>query len=410
MIKMKGDPSLIHGSVAPGFEEVEREFSRNFGERGEVGAACAIYHQGQKVVDLWGGYRDAKSRAPWEEDTLVLVFSTTKGLAAMTMAVAHSRGLFDYDAPVATYWPEFVQQGKEHITIRQLLSHQAGLSAIDEPLTLETLSNLDALARIIAKQRPAWEPGTRHGYNAFSLGSCEGELIRRVDPLHRSLGKFFQEEIARPLGLEFYIGVPATIPEARIATIKSFHPFQMLWHMNTLPRGMVMAYLNPKSLTHRSLLNPKVRTPGDFNRPAWRAVEIPAGGGIGQVRSIAKAYSVFATGGHELGISKPTLDALTTPATPPSLGIHDEVLHINTCFSLGFFKPSADFPFGSSVKAFGTNGAGGSFGYADPDAQISFAYAPNRMGFYMWNDPREKVLRDALYRCLKKRRDIPETV
>jgi len=400
---------LLHGSVAPGFEEVQEQFKKNFTERGEVGAACTVYYKGKKVVDLWGGYRDTKSEAPWEEDTLVLVYSTTKGLASMTLAVAHSRGHLDYDEKVATYWPEFAQHGKQHVTVRQLLSHQAGLSAIDEPLTLEILSDLDALAAIIAKQKPAWEPGTRHGYHGISLGWYEGELIRRVDPQHRSLGQFFQDEIANPLGLEFYIGLPAAIPDARIATIYAFHPLQMLLHLNTMPRGMVLAYMNPKSITHRSLLNPKARTPGDFNRPEYRAVEIPAGGGIGQVRSIARAYSVFAMGGYELGLSQQTLDALTTPARTPSLGIHDEVLHINTCFSLGFFKPSAGFHFGSSMKAFGTMGLGGSFGYADPDAQVGFAYAPNKIGFYPWDDPREKALRDALYRCLKKKGAIPVT-
>jgi CubicO group peptidase (beta-lactamase class C family) len=190
----------IHGTVAPGFEEVEAEFRKNFRERDELGAACAIYHEGEKVVDLWGGYRDLERRFPWQEDTLVLVYSATKGLAGMTVAVAHSRGLLDYDERVSTYWPEFAQGGKESITVRQLLSHQAGLSGLDKSLDLATIADPQRLAATIARQRPAWEPGTRHGYHGISLGWYEGELIRRVDPKRRSIGGFFQEEIAEPLG------------------------------------------------------------------------------------------------------------------------------------------------------------------------------------------------------------------
>jgi CubicO group peptidase (beta-lactamase class C family) len=242
----------IHGTVAPGFEEVENEFRKNFLEQDELGAACAIYHRGEKVVDLWGGYRDLERRAPWQEDTLVLVYSTTKGLAGMTVAVANSRGLIDYDEKVATYWPEFAQGGKESITVRQLLSHQAGLSRLDKPLDRPTIANPDALAATIAKQKAAWEPGTRHGYHDISLGWYEGELIRRVDPQHRSLGRFFREEIAEPLGLEFYIGLPSTVPNSRIAAIKAFRPVRMLLHMNTMPVGMVLALMNPRSLTSRS--------------------------------------------------------------------------------------------------------------------------------------------------------------
>jgi CubicO group peptidase (beta-lactamase class C family) len=187
----KAAEASIHGTVAPGFEEVENEFRKNFLEQDELRAACATYHRGEKVVDLWGGYRELERRAPWQEDTLVLVYSTTKGLAGMTVAVAHSRGLIDYDEKVATYWPEFAQGGKESITVRQLLSHQAGLSGLDKPLDRPTIANPDALAATIAGQKPAWEPGTRHGYHGISLGWYEGELIRRVDPQHRSLGRFF---------------------------------------------------------------------------------------------------------------------------------------------------------------------------------------------------------------------------
>ena len=402
MSKVEVNEAMLHGEVAPGFEEVASEFEKNFAQRGELGAACAIYHKDKKVVDLWGGYRERESHAPWEEDTLVLVFSTTKGIAALTVALARSRGLIDYDEKVATYWPEFAQGGKGSITVRQLLSHQAGLCAIDEPLTPRILADPDAVASILAQQRPAWEPGTKHGYHYLSLGLYEGEIIRRVDPGRRSLGRFFQEEIAAPLGLEFYIGLPPDIPDSRVADIEGFHPLRMLLHMNTLPSGMILGYMNPRSLTKRTFGNPKLRSPADFNRAEYRAVELPAANGIGQVRSIAKAYSVFATGSNL--IDEDTLRALATPPTPPSLGSRDEVLKVKMSYSLGFNRPSEAVRFGSSDKSFGTIGAGGSFGFADPEAQVGFAYAPNKMGFHLWNDPREKALRKALYRCLKKHR------
>jgi CubicO group peptidase (beta-lactamase class C family) len=394
----------IHGSVAPGFEEVETEFRKNFRDQDELGAACAVYHEGEKVVDLWGGYRDLERSEPWQEDTLVLVYSTTKGLAGMAVAVAHSRGLLDYDERVSSYWPEFAQGGKENITVRQLLSHQAGLSGLDKPLNLETIADPNALAATIARQKPAWEPGTRHGYHGISLGWYEGELIRRVDAQHRSLGRFFHEEIAQTLGLEFYIGLPTSVPASRIAEIKAYRPARMLLHMNTMPPGMVLALMNPRSLTSRSLNQIKgkgIRGPADLNRPEIWALEMPALGGVGQVRSIAKAYGEFARGGRELGITEETLDALIRPAVAPSQGIRDMVLHVDTAFSLGFIKPFPDFSFGTSEKAYGTPGFGISFGFADPDAQVGFAYAPNRMGFHNWDDPREKALRDALIRCLR---------
>lgn len=394
--------SLLQGEVAPGFEEVASEFEKNFAQRGEVGAACAVYHEGNKVVDLWGGYRDREALAPWEEDTMVLVFSATKGISALTVALAQSRGMIDYDEKVATYWPEFAQNGKENIAVRQLLGHQAGLCAIDEPLNARVLADLDAVASILARQRPAWEPGTRHGYHHLSLGLYEGELIRRTDPHHRSLGRFFQEEVAAPLGLTFYIGLPPDVPDSKVATIESFKPLQMLLHMNTMPVGMVLGYMNPRSLTKRTFGNPKLRSPSDFNKPEYRRVELPAGNGIGQVRSMAKAYGVFAAGGHELGIDEDTLKTLATPPKPPSLGSRDEVLRAEMSYSLGFNRPSRAFRFGSGEKSYGTIGAGGSFGFADPQAQLGFAYAPNKMGFHLWDDPREKVLRDAVYRCLRE--------
>jgi CubicO group peptidase (beta-lactamase class C family) len=393
---------VIGGYVKPGFGAVRKEFMTNFKRRGELGAACAAYHGGVPVVDLWGGYRDPRGREPWSEDTLVLVYSTSKGLAAMTLALARSRGWLDYEATVASYWPEFAQNGKDTITVRQLLAHQAGLCAIDERLDAQKLANLDDLADAIARQRPAWEPGTRQGYHALSLGWYEGELIRRVDPQHRSLGRFFAEEIAGPLGLEFYFGLPRSVEAERVASIMGTTAVGALLHPRGMPVRMLTAFLRPSSLTSRVFGNPKLRSTAGLDGPDYRAVENPAGGGIGQVRSIAKAYSELATGGSKIGISAETMAELTAPARPPSGLSRDLVLMADASFSLGFSRPSSGFRFGSSGRALGHPGAGGSFAFADPDLGLSFAYAPNRLGHQLRDDPREKALRDALYSCVRR--------
>jgi CubicO group peptidase (beta-lactamase class C family) len=390
----------ICGAVARGFEPVRDAFVANFAGRGEVGAACAAFRRGERVVDLWGGLRDRLTGAPWETDTLVLVFSTTKGLSAMAMALAHSRGLFDLDERVAAYWPEFAAAGKERVTVRQLLAHQAGLCAVDEPLTAATLADLDAVAAIVAGQRPAWEPGTRHGYHALTLGFYEGELLRRVDPAHRSLGRYFREEVAAPLGIEFHIGLPPSVPESRLATVEMLHPLSLLAGLDRDSWRVLLAVLRPGSLTARAFSNPKVRRPAEFAAPAFRGVEFPAVGGYGVVRDIARAYGVLATGGRELGLAPGTLEELRTAARLPTQGTRDAVLLVDTRYAFGYLKPSPAFRFGRGEAAFGTMGAGGSFAFADPDAGLGFAYAMNRMGFHVWSDPREQALRDAVYRCL----------
>src|SRR6185436_11950977 len=190
----KNIPPAVSGFVMPGFEAVRSAFVQNFVQRRELGGACAVCHHGKTTVDIWGGLRNKTTKDVWDHDTMVVVHSATKGLAAMTLAIAHSRGWLDYEQRVCEYWPEFAQQGKQRITVRQLLAHQAGLFAIDEPVDRDTVADLDRLAVILARQKPAWEPGTRQGYHAISLGFYEGELLRRIDPRHRSLGQFFQDE------------------------------------------------------------------------------------------------------------------------------------------------------------------------------------------------------------------------
>ena len=388
--------SVIAGFVKPGFEAVREAFVENFTRRNELGAACCIYYRGEKVVDLWGGVRNKETGEPWEEDTMVLVFSATKGLSGLAMALAHSRGLFNYDERVCTYWPEFAQQGKEKITVRQLLSHQAALFAFDAPVDKRVVADLDRLAVILAQQKPAWEPGTRQAYHAISLGFYESELLRRVDPQHRSLGQFFQEEIASPLGLDFYIRLPEEIPNSRLATLQMANYALAIFH-NPLP--LTLAAMNRHSPLNRAMVsNPGTLLPLDPDRVYARNLEVPSGGGVGTARAMAQAYSEFATGGRVLGVREETLQQLMAPAVPPLHGFYDECLKVEFPFSLGFAKPSPKYPF-AHPSAFGAPGAGGSFGFADPQAGVGYAYVLNRMGTYL-EDPRDLALRTAMYRSI----------
>jgi CubicO group peptidase (beta-lactamase class C family) len=385
--------SEIHGNVSKGFEAVRDAFIENFSRRKELGAACCVYHQGEKVVDLWGGIRNKASGEPWQEDTMVIVHSTTKGLAAMTLALAHSRGWLEYDERVCTYWPEFAQRGKETITVRQLLAHQAGLFAFDESVDRDIVADLDRLALVLARQTPAWKPGERQAYHAISLGFYEGELLRRIDPLRRSLGQFFQEEIASPLGLDFYIRLPEEIPNARLATIESPGALEMLLGF---PIRLTLATLYPRSNMYRALIaNPGAAMCLDERRVYSRNQEVPSGSGVGTARAIARAYSVFATGGKELQLRPETLQLLMAPAVPPERGFYDECVKGEMQFSLSFSKPSPSSPFGHPCS-FGHPGAGGSFGFADPQAGIGYAYVTNRMGTTLPFDPRDVALRAAI--------------
>ena len=381
----------IHGFVSKGFEPVREAFGENFRKRREVGAACCVYHKGEKVVDLWGGIRNKETGEPWEEDTMALVYSTTKGLAAMTLAIAHSRGWLDYDERVCRYWPEFAQNGKEKITVRQLLAHQAGLFAFDAPVDRSTVADLNSLAEILARQKPAWEPGTRQGYHAITLGYYESELLRRIDPQQRSLGQFFHDEIATPLGLDFYIGLPESIPDSRLAPLIDPGFTEMLLGF---PIRMALDILSPQSKIRRSLAGSEFAH--DEKRIYSRDLEIPSGGGVGTARAIARAYSIFANSGKDLALREETLKELSAPAVPPMRGFYDEVMKGEVQFSLGFMKSNPNFSFGSA-GSFGHPGAGGSLGFADPKARIGYAYVPNRKSVAFAGDPRDVALRHALY-------------
>lgn len=383
---------VIHGFVHRGFEAVCEAFADNFVHRNELGGACCAYLNGEKVVDLWAGIRNRQTGDPWNEDTMVIVYSTTKGLAAMTLALAHSRGWLDYEERVCAYWPEFAQHGKERITVRQLLAHQAGLYALDRPIDRPLIADPDRLAIVLARQKPAWKAGTRQAYHAITLGFYESELLRRIDPKHRSLGQFFQDEIATPLGLDVYIRLPEEIPNSRLATIARPRTIDTLLGF---PLRFTLAVMNRRSKIVRALRGSEL--PHDESHVYARNLEVPSGGGVGTARANAHAYSVFATGGRELGLRKETLNLLAAPATPPRRGFYDECMKADGIkFSLGFMKPSPVWPFGST-SSFGSPGAGGSLGFADPAAGIGYAYVTSQMGTALTGDPRDVALRDALY-------------
>ncbi|MEV5867292.1 serine hydrolase domain-containing protein, partial [Streptomyces tendae] len=249
VFKLDVPARMVRGDVDEGYGAVADAFRENFAARNEIGAACVVYHRGQKVVDLWGGYRDGRNRAPWEAETMVPVFSTSKGVAAVALAVLHARGLLDPDERVAVYWPEFAAAGKGDVTVRQLLAHQAGLAVIDRPLGLGDLTGSGTLATALAEQRPAWEPGSRHGYHGQSLGWYESELISRIDPGKRRIGQFFADEVATALGLDFHFGLPQDTDRDRIARIHGFRPWEMMLHLRAMPVSFVRAYANPRSLT-----------------------------------------------------------------------------------------------------------------------------------------------------------------
>ena len=392
----------VSGFVAPGFEEVRAEFERNFEERGEIGAAVAAYWRGEKVVDLWGGRRAPVGDAPWNEDTLIVFMSSTKGLAAMTLALANSRGWLDYDAPVARYWPEFAQNGKAGVTVRQLLGHEAGLVLLDEELRIEQMHDLDSVASLLARQKPAWPPGTRHGYHTMSLGLYMQELIRHADPAHRTLGRFFHEEIAVPLGIEFYIGLPSAIPDERLATVKTL---SIVRGLLALPRTPPC---NAEEVLPTAVDDPQV---------------VPLLGSVLE-RSAHARSGVAGRQRRRARLARSRAPIPLSPRAAPSLASRRRrspasphcprpIIPRTKCSASQRTSPSASCDpgptvwFGSSPRAFCAPGAGGSFAFADPDARLGYAYVMNKLDFYYNDDPREKPLRDAVYRAIRRRGPSP---
>jgi CubicO group peptidase (beta-lactamase class C family) len=272
------------------------------------------------------------------------------------------------------------------------------LFAFDEPVDKSVVADLDRLAVVLARQKPAWKPGERQAYHALTLGFYEGELLRRIDPQHRSLGQFFQDEIASPLGLDFYIRLPESIPNSRLATLAPPGSLAMLLGF---PIRITLASLNHRSAIYRALIvNPGTRIVSDEKTIYARNFEVPSGGGVGNARAMAHAYSVFATGGRELQLRPETLQALSAAPIPGANGFYDEGLMGDIRFSLGFMKPGLVWRFGGE-RSFGSPGSGGSLGFADPEAGVGYGYVTSQMGTTLTGDPRDIALRNALYSIIR---------
>lgn len=383
----------IHGYCDPEFSLVKEVFAEHFEAGKELGAGVAVTLDGRSVVDLWGGYADSERTRAWEKDTLVNVYSTTKGITATCVHRLVDQGLLDLDRKASHYWPEFGHSGKEEIKVRLLLGHQAGLPAIDKPLPPEAIFDWDTMTRALAQQAPLWQPGTKHGYHARTYGWLLGEIVRRITG--KSLGTYFCHELAGPLGLDFHIGLPDEHHE-RVAFITDVPPPPL----GVRPNLAEIMRTQPESLTARAFLNPPShRIPNAANTAQWRRAEIPASNGHGTARSIARLYGALACGGTIDGITVLSKEGIERARTEQSRG-PDEVLIVETRFGLGFMMPVPGATMGPNERAFGHPGMGGSLGFADPEARVGFGYVMNLTGSSILINERPTALIEALYESL----------
>ncbi|XP_013394567.1 beta-lactamase domain-containing protein 2 isoform X2 [Lingula anatina] len=389
----------VQGWTAPGWKKVAKVYSDMLKSGQEKGGGFAVYHKGELVVDIWGGYRDTQGEGvPWKEDTLGLFFSTTKGVAALMVAMLVDRGHLDYDKTVATYWPEFAQNGKEKVTVAQLLSHQAGLSAVDFEVTEKLHNNTEEFGKLLAGQKPFWKPGTAHGYHALTFGMYVDQLMRRADPKKRGVQQFFKEELAKPLGLDFFIGLPPEemyrmsrlymmgLAEGFVHNIltANFESFNLYKHMLFDP-------LAQKAMSSAAFLNKQ-----SLNQIEILRIPLASMMGIGTPKSIAKLYGVLANGGATKDfrmLSKGMIKKLQEPAQQTE-DPKDRTLGFESEIKLGFFV--ANNPKGQPL--IGHPGAGGQMGYADVNYNLGFAYLTNHGGTRLV-DPRYIALAEATYEC-----------
>ncbi|MGA4990697.1 serine hydrolase domain-containing protein [Nonomuraea bangladeshensis] len=388
----------IGGDTAPGFEPVREAFAANLTSGREAGAAVAVYLHGRPVVDLWGGLADPATSRPWERDTLQVVFSTTKAVTAACALLLAQRGELDLDAPVARYWPEFAAHGKDRIPVRWLLTHQAGLPAVDRPLTRADAIAGTPVVEALAAQRPYWEPGTAHGYHAQTYGWLVGEVVRRVSG--RSLGTFLAEEIAAPLGLDLWIGLPRSQAHrvSRLVTTPIDFAALSAVDLDAIPepvREIMAAFADPASLTTRAVT--LFAPPLNHDDPEELHAELPATNGVCTARALARFYAALIgeVDGHRV-LTPATLAA----ATKEQVSGVDRILRVPVRIATGFGLPTPD-AFWHSPTAFGFSGHGGSIGYADPATGLAFAYVMNRIEDDP-QDPRAANLVAAVRACLKR--------
>jgi CubicO group peptidase (beta-lactamase class C family) len=386
----------VEGTTAPGFEKVRDVFEQHFADGLEVGSAFAAYHRGELVVDLWGGIVDRDTARPWQRDSLMGVFSTTKGATAICAHRLAQEGRLDVEAPVIEYWPEFGQAGKETIPVSYLLSHQAGLAWVDEPLTLEQALAWEPMIHALERQAPAWEPGSAHGYHAVTYGYLVGEVVRRISG--RSIGTYFRDEIADPLGLDFWIGLPAE-HEHRVGKFVGGLGGDV--DLDDESRALLDQFIGPQTMLGKSLTAGGAFGMGSetWDSPAVHAAEVPAAAGIADARSVARLYA--ATIGEVDGIHLLSPEQVRIATTQRTHGPNIVILDLDLQFGLGFIVPSSIVSLGGP-RSFGHFGAGGSAGWADPDAELAFGYVMNRMEMGLAGDQRSYTLINACYDALAR--------
>jgi CubicO group peptidase (beta-lactamase class C family) len=395
-VPIASDP--VSGRCDDPFRQVRDAFAENFESRGETGAALCIAIAGHMVVDLWGGFADIAQTRPWKPDTLVNVFSVGKAFTAVCVARMVGQGRLDLEDRVATHWPEFAARGKQDVTIRQLLSHQAGVPAVSRRLPPGAMFDWQLMTSALAEQEPWWPPGTAHGYHVNTFGFLVGEVVRRIDG--RSLGRYLYDEVTAPLGADFRIGLPAS-EESRVA--------EFIWTGPT-PGEEAPAGITPDRLMeYNAYFNPSgLSGAGTVNTRAWHEAEIPSTNGHGTARGVARLYQALAAGGTIDGVEVVDQGVLVEAASEQVNG-EDRVLHRPTRFGLGFQLTQKERPLGPGSRGFGHFGAGGSVGFCDPEAGLAFGYVGNQMG-PRWQNPRNRALIDAAYDSLGVRTTRIESV
>ncbi|MCB9592681.1 MAG: beta-lactamase family protein [Sandaracinaceae bacterium] len=400
-------PAPVHGSYAHGFGPLARQFARHFEHGKEVGAGLTVFHRGELVVDVWGGYADAASKRPWERDTRVVLFSVTKGFMAMAMHLLADRGRLDWDAPVATYWPGFAKNGKAGITVRALLNHQAGLPYLDEPLTLAQCtepSGAAAVLHALEAQAPAWPSGTKQGYHAITYGLYARELFERI--AGEPVGPFLRRELLDPLGSDVYLGAPPEL-DAKSATL--YPPptpgrlarmvVSSVWFPGSAEARIARAVLGKASLQRRAFLNPATGRAGvlAYNTPAVRRSALAWASATGSAHGVARAYLPFASGGSHGGRTYLKQETLTPVHRRQGWSERDAVLEKPLGWSQGFLKEERHV-FSPTTQSFGHAGMGGALGWCDPVEELSFGYVMNRMDWRV-RSLRVLGLCHALYEC-----------
>lgn len=384
----------VNGYVKKGYESIKNVFAENFAIRSELGAACSIYRKGELVVDLWGGYKNHSKKEEWKKNTMAVVFSATKGVASMAFAHLHSKGLFEYNDYISDYWPEFACNGKENITISQLFSHRAGLPVVETPLGLSDLNNWDYIDSVLSEQKPNLKLSGIQAYHAYSIGWYQNALFSRIDKKNRHIGKYIQDEFMKTLKEEFYIGLPETISEDRIAVVKMPSFIDFIFRSKAESRKFALRMMKKGTLINKVFTNPFEKLNIDFLR-----VENPGYTGVGTARGLAAIYSSFVEHRNIFSIADTTKEILEAKIDKSYL-IPDAVVLEPILYNNGFLKPTTKINFGVDERSFGTPGSGGAFGFADPTAEIGYAYISNKFGFSLVDDPREKIIRDTLYRII----------